>query len=265
MPHLLETPDFETAFAALRVDTRGEGRPILILHGGGGPRTVAGLTQALASEARVITPTHPGFDGTSRPDVLGSIADLAAFYVQMLHSLDLDHVLVVGSSIGGWIASEMALLPDNRIAGLVLIDAVGIAVEGEDVADVFTLSPMEMMDRVFHAPDRIRAAAPPPSDAQRGVDAANLKTLAVYDDRIAMQDPTLRARLSGIRCPTLVLWGESDRVVSTVYGRAYAAAIAGAEFCVIEMAGHLPQIEQPEQTIDLISGFLVELDDAFDT
>lgn len=85
MPHLLTNLDYETAFAALRVDTRGEGWPILILQGGGGPPTVADLTKALAFEARVIAPTHPGFDGTSRPDDLNSVADLAAFNVQMLH------------------------------------------------------------------------------------------------------------------------------------------------------------------------------------
>ena len=255
MPHLLENPDFETAFAALRVDTRGEGRPILILHGGGGPRTVAGLTQALASEARVIAPTHPGFDGTPRQDNLGSIADLAAFYVQMLYRMNFDRVLVVGSSIGGWIASEMALLPDNHIAGLVLIDAVGIAVEGEDVADVFTLSPMEMMDRVFQAPDRNRSAAPVPTNAQKANDAANLETLAIYDERKGMQDPTLRQRLSGISVPVLVLWGKSDQVATVAYGKAYAAAIRGAKLQFIAEAGHLPQIEQPAKTTDLIRAF----------
>ena len=255
MPHLLANPAFEAAFAALRVDTRGEGRPVLILHGGGGPRTVGGLTQALASEARVIAPTHPGFDGTSRPEVLGSIPNLAAFYVQMMQNLDLDRVLVVGSSIGGWIASGMALLQDNRIAGLVLIDAVGIAVEGEDVADVFTLSPMEMMDRVFHAPDRIRSAAPVPTNAQKANDAANLESLAIYDDRKGMQDPTLQKRLSGINVPVLVLWGKSDQVARVAYGKAYAAAIKGAKFQVIAEAGHLPQIEQPAKTTDLIRAF----------
>lgn len=259
MSHQLDNAAFETAYASIRLDTRGNGRPILILHGGGGPRTVAGLAQALATEGRVLSPTHPGFDGTSRPAELAAIADLAAFYVQMLWSLNLNGVLVVGSSIGGWIASEMALLPDNRTAGLVLIDAVGIAVEGEDVADVFTLSPLNMMERVFHAPDRTRAIAPLPSEMQKAVDVANLATLAVYDDRNAMQDPTLRARLSSIRCPTLVLWGESDRVVSTAYGRAYAAAISDARFQIVLEAGHLPQVEQPVPTIGLIHNFLLEI------
>lgn len=176
--------------------------------------------------------------------------------MQLLRHLRMEEVTVVGSSIGGWIASEMAQLPDNRIAGLVLIDAVGIAVEGEEVADVFTLSLLEMMDRVFHAPDRIRSAAPVPSEVQRAKDAANLETLAIYDGDNDMQNPLLRNRLSGITCPALVLWGESDRVVSVNYGQAYAAAITDAEFRVIAEAGHLPQIEQPGATTSLIRKFL---------
>lgn len=73
------SPAFDAAITALRVDERGDGPPILLLHGGGGPRTVAGLSQALYSGARVLAPTHPGFDGAPRPGELGSIADLAAF------------------------------------------------------------------------------------------------------------------------------------------------------------------------------------------
>lgn len=255
-----EDPAFEAALDALRLDDYGDGRPILILHGGGGPRTVADLAQALSGDARVLAPTHPGFDGTMRPDNLNSIADLAAFYVRMLCSMDLEDVLIVGSSIGGWIASEIALLPDNRTSGLVLLDAVGIAVEDEKVADVFTLPPMEMVDRVFHDSERIRSSTPAPSDAQKALDAANLESLAIYDDRNGMQDPSLRARLSEIDMPVLVLWGESDRVASVRYGRAYADSITGAAFEIVAKAGHLPQIEQPERTIGSIRDFISRLE-----
>src|SRR5205823_12613139 len=89
---------------------RGQGRPFLLLHGGGGPQTVAAFGDLLAAErsARVITPTHPGFAGTPRPEALRSVADLAALYLSLLAELDLSGVTVVGNSIGGWIAAEMA-------------------------------------------------------------------------------------------------------------------------------------------------------------
>src|SRR5437868_14873988 len=107
---------------------RGMGRPFLILHGGGGPQTVSGFAELLAAErpARVITPTHPGFAGTPRPDSLTSVSGLAAVYAALLAELGIAGVTVVGNSIGGWIAAEMALLDATRISNLVLVDAVGI-------------------------------------------------------------------------------------------------------------------------------------------
>src|SRR5256886_16307463 len=100
------------------VSERGEGSPFLLLHGGGGPLTVSAFADLLAAEpARVITPTHPGFAGTPRPDSLNSVRGLAQLYVALLDALDLRDVIVVGNSIGGWIAAHMALLPSARAGG----------------------------------------------------------------------------------------------------------------------------------------------------
>src|SRR3954452_24792487 len=105
---------------------RGAGRPILLLHGGGGPLTVAPWADRLAAAepAHVLTPAHPGFNGTPRPGPLDSVAGLAAVYVALLDALDLRDVTVVVSSIGGWITAEMALLNSPRVSGYVLVDAV---------------------------------------------------------------------------------------------------------------------------------------------
>src|SRR5262245_6750959 len=95
----------------LTLSERGEGRPVLLLHGGGGPLTVTPWAERLAdaTKTRVLTPIHPGFAGTPRPDSLRTIRDLAALYVTLLDTLDLQDVLVIGNSIGGWIAAEMAV------------------------------------------------------------------------------------------------------------------------------------------------------------
>jgi len=82
--------------------------------------------------------------------------------------------------------------------------------------------------------------------------AANATTLTVYAGSQAMADPTLVARLSGITVPTLVLWGESDRIVEPIYGQVYAAAIPGARFEILPGTGHVPQIETPELVIEAI-------------
>ena len=93
---------------------------MLVLHGGGGPQTVSGLAAALSRRAHVLTPTHPGFAGEPRPEWFDSIDDLALAYLDLLERLDLRDVLVIGSSMGGWIASAMALRDTTRLSGIVL-------------------------------------------------------------------------------------------------------------------------------------------------
>ncbi len=124
------------------IDDRGAGSPYLLLHGGGGPQTIAGFAALLAGThaVRVITPTHPGFDGTARPERLSSVGGLAALYVALLDDLDVAGVMVVGNSIGGWIAAEVALLHSPRVSRVILIDAVGIEVADHPVADFFSLT-----------------------------------------------------------------------------------------------------------------------------
>jgi pimeloyl-ACP methyl ester carboxylesterase len=127
----------------LTVEERGDGQAYLVLHGGAGPQSVAKFAQLLAEKGgnRVVTPTDPGFDGTPRPGGLNSVAKLAALYRGLLDDLGLEDVTVIGNSVGGWITAEMALLGSPRITGIVLLDAVGIEVQGQPVANVADLSP----------------------------------------------------------------------------------------------------------------------------
>jgi pimeloyl-ACP methyl ester carboxylesterase len=231
----------------------GEGRLFVLLHGGGGPDTVAGFAELLATAhpARTITPTHPGFGGTPRPDALHTIGALAEVYVALLDQLDLNDVTVVGNSIGGWIAAEMALLGSSRITGVILIDAVGIEVPGHPVADFFSLTLDQVFQLSFHNPNpfRIDPTSLPPA-AQRAA-AGNRDALAVYAGT-SMSDPGLAERLATARTPTLVLWGDSDQIVDAHYGRAYAAAIPTARFHLLTDTGHMPQVETPDQVLQAI-------------
>jgi pimeloyl-ACP methyl ester carboxylesterase len=232
----------------LTVEEQGEGQTYLVLHGGAGPQSVAAFTQLLAETGRnrVIAPTHPGFGGTPRPDELNSVAGLAALYVCLLDDLNLEGVTVVGNSVGGWIAAEMALANSGRISALVLLDAVGIDVDGHRVADVSGLSLPEIQALSFHEPSPFRVDPASIPDAQKAIMAANGAALAVYAGSPAMADPTLLGRLGEITVPTLVLWGESDQIVDSDYGRAYAVAIRGARFELLPATGHVPQMETPD-------------------
>ena len=235
---------------------RGTGRPYLLLHGGGGPLTVAPFADLLAETegARVVTPVHPGFAGTPRPEGLTTIGGLAATYVALLADLGLDDVIVVGNSIGGWIAAEMALLDTTRVSSFVLVDAVGIEVAGHPVVDFFSLTMAQVADVSYHDPDKFRidvSALPPAAQAAM---AANRATLATYGGT-GMSDPTLAGRLAAVTTPTLVVWGEADRIADPAFGRVLADAIPGATFTLMAETGHLPQVETPERLARVLSDF----------
>lgn len=235
----------------------GSGRPALILHGGGGPFTIAGIADHLAQTMHTITPTLPGWNGAPRPDWLTGIDDLALILLHYLEDNDLRDVLVVGSSLGGWIASEMALRDGaGLITGLILIDAVGVAVDGQPVRDFFALDPRGVADYSYHDADRFYvdpATVPAEQAASR---AANMGTMRIVAGDPYMHDPKLLNRLGRIRIPALLIWGDSDRIVTPAYGAAYAAAFADARLEVVREAGHLPQIEQPGATFALIDGYV---------
>jgi pimeloyl-ACP methyl ester carboxylesterase len=238
----------------LTVEERGDGQPFLVLHGGAGPQSVSAFVQLLGEKNRnrVLTPTHPGFGGTPRPEELDSVAGLAALYGGLLDDRGLEDVTVIGNSVGGWIAAEMALVSSPRITSIVLLDAVGIEVEGHPVADVSGLSVPEIQALSFHDPTPFRVDPATIPDAQKEIMAANGAALAVYAGSAAMADPTLLGRLGGITVPTLVLWGDSDHIVEPAYGQAYAAAIPGARFEVLPGTGHLPQMETPDLVVQRI-------------
>jgi pimeloyl-ACP methyl ester carboxylesterase len=238
------------------VTDQGQGTPIVLLHGGAGPQSVSGFADLLAEsqQLRVITPTHPGFGATPRPEALSSVAGLAGLYVQLLDLLDVRNVTVVGNSIGGWIAAEIALLGSARVSGLVLVDACGIEVEDHPVADFFALTMDQVAELSYHDPGsfRIDLSKMPPAFQQ--VMAGNRASLAAYAGT-SMADPTLRDRLASVDVPALVLWGDSDQIVDPDYGRAFAAAIPGARFHLLADTGHVPQIETPHQLLAPIIEF----------
>lgn len=243
------TDTLPSLWRELTVTDLGEGRVVLLLHGGAGPTSVTGFATLLAENGfRAITPVHPGFAGTPRRTGTTDVPGLASMYAAVLDELELSDVVVVGSSLGGWVAAELALLAPSRVGALVLIDAIGIDVTGHPVANVLALTPDEITELAFHDADRFRvdpATLPPAAQAAMAADGA---ALAAYTGG-SPSDPTLAGRLGGITAPTLVLWGASDGIVEPGYGRAYAAAIPGARFELIPDAGHQPQLEAPEPTL----------------
>ena len=247
----LSTPSGEVT---VTLTERGEGRPVLLLHGGAGPDSVAGFADQLAARFpyRVLVPLHPGFGGTLRPAELDSVRKLADVYRVLLSELDLTDVIVAGNSIGGWIAAELALAAPDRVGSLILVDAVGPASAEHPVVDFYSLDFTQIAELSWADPAGRVIDLSALTDAQRAIAAGNRAALQAYAG-LTMTDPGLAGRLAGITVPTLVIWGEADGIVTPAYGKEYAAAIPGAAFSLVPRAGHLPQLESPEAVLELFA------------
>jgi pimeloyl-ACP methyl ester carboxylesterase len=242
----------------------GEGAPLLVVHGADGGDGVLPFHEGLAERFRVVAPSLPGFGRTELPGWLDSVDDLAYFLLDVLAELGRGPTDLLGIGFGGWVAAEMAVRSQERLRRLVLADAVGIKVSGpetRDVADTLVLAHEDAVKLTWHDP---RAGAGMTWPGAPGVGEAELtgvlralETVSLLGWRPFMHNPKLLRRLGRIRIPTLVLWGESDRVVSPDYGRAFHRAIPGSTFQVIARAGHYPHRERPDEFTRAVSAFLL--------
>src|SRR5262245_9978533 len=242
----------------LQVVRQGTGRPLLLLHGGDGPQDSLPFFTRLAACFDVIAPTHPGFAGTAIPEHFDTLEDLVYLYLGLLDVLELHNVILMGMSMGGWVAVEIAVRNTHRLAQIILVDAVGIKPgdrDTRDIADIFGLPAPEVARLLFHDPARAPHLTAM-TDEQVRVLAGDRIAHAMYTWDPYMHNPKLRYRLHRIDVPTLLLWGESGGMVSVAYAEAYRQMIPGARLVVIPQAGHLPQVEQPDVVLQHVLTFV---------
>jgi pimeloyl-ACP methyl ester carboxylesterase len=243
----------------LEIVERGQGRPILWLHGEEGLDPEVPVLRALGEHGRVIAPSHPGYGHSPEADSIDTVDDLAYLYLDLLAQLDVRDAVVVGCSLGGWIAAEMAVKCTGRLAQLVLVAPLGIKVgdrETRDIPDIFALHPDEVLRLQYHDPARARVDHATLSDDRLTVIARNREATALYAWEPYFHDPKLRGRLRRITIPTLLLWGAEDRFVGAgYYGAAYRDALPGSRLETIAGAGHFPHLEQPAAVAERIGAF----------
>jgi pimeloyl-ACP methyl ester carboxylesterase len=240
----------------------GSGDSVLVLHDIDYVNAWQPFEAQLASSFALTVPSHPGFGASERPEWLDSVDDLAYVYLDLLRDLGPSHV--VGMGFGGWIAAEMAVRGDALMRSLVLVDAVGIKVRdhlARDIADTFVMKPREFLDVAWHdaeagAEVMKLAGLSELTDAEALTVMRNRESAALYGWNPFMHNPKLARRLARIKAPSLVLWGQSDRIVTPEYGRAFAERIPGAEFHAIAAAGHYPYLEQPDAFVAAVTAFL---------
>lgn len=242
----------------LEVLRRGQGAPIVLLHGMDSLSPKAPYLDLLARHVEIIAPSAPGFGNSPRPQDFDTIYDLVHLYLALLDQLPYEKVTLMGLSFGGWLAAEVAVASCHRIANLILVDPVGIKIGGReerDILDVFNTHPDVVKRKSWADP----AKAPnydAMTDEELVIHAKNWEALCLYAWHPYMFNPQLKQWLGRISVPTLVLWGDRDGIVTPDYGRAYAQLIRGAEFKLVEGAGHHPEEEQPEAFVRAVTGFL---------
>lgn len=230
--------------------------PVLYLHGTFLGNLWLDFHLALTQQFHIYAPDIPGFGLSERPDWMRDMSDYILYFRDLLDSLGLEKVALVGHSLGGWMAAELAVWYPERVSKLVLSNAAGIRVKGSPIADIFAMNAQELMMACF---DDFSAAAPL-MPAEINVDYLinqyrQLTTLASLAWNPSY-DPRLERRLARITCPTLIVWGENDRLIPPVYAEAFRRAIPGSEVVVLSGTGHMPMFEKAQEWSKVIGEFL---------
>jgi pimeloyl-ACP methyl ester carboxylesterase len=232
----------------LHLRRSGAGASILFLHGPQGFAGSEAAVERLAQRFDVLAPDHPGFGNSDAPDWLDDVPDLAFFYLDLLEALKLERVNIVGHSLGGWIALEMAVRSTQRIRSLTLAAAAGIRIKGVPRTDMFIHSQDELARLLFAGDGHAKWAADQQATPElQEIFDKNRFAAAKLCWQPRLFDPRLEKWLHRIDRPARILWGDEDKIIPPAYGARLAELIAGASIVTIPRAGHLLHVEAPDR------------------
>jgi len=249
--------DFEA-----KVKTAGSGPPLVYLHAAGGPiwdDFVEGLTERFT----VYAPHHPGTGETVRESIYAvrSLWDLVLIYDEIFDALGLASVPVIGTSFGGMMACELAAHRPERVSKMVLLDPIGLWRDDAPVAPYMVMSPDKLLATLYKHLDAapVQKAIKMPEDPKEAavVIADLIWSLGATGKFVwPIPDKGLKRRLHRVTADTLIVWGEDDALVSSVYAAEFAARIAKARVEIIKDCGHVPQVERLDVLRPMVTSFL---------
>ena len=222
----------------------GAGPSLLLLHGEEGFAALRPLISQLAPDFSVIAPIHPGFGGDPAPDWLERVSDAAMYYLDFCDAIDLRDLHLVGASMGGWIAADLATRSTARLASLSLIAPAGLHVAGATGIDPFLMLDDAASRAMFHDPAVADAALAQVTGDDEDIRLQERVTIARLGWAPRLHDPALRKWLHRIDVPTLLLWGAQDRLFPPAYATAWQNLLPRARLHLLDACGHLPHVEQ---------------------
>ena len=237
----------------------GSGPPLLFLHGAGGNSGWQGYHEELSKTHTVYVPSQPGFNGTERPGWVYTINDLSHFNLEMAQVLGLDDYILMGSSMGGWVAAEMAAMRPQTLKGLILVDAAGIRPQNGEIAEIFMVSADTRLQQRFHDPSQVpnydeltREKTP----EEQLTEHSNAEMASRLCWKPYLHNPSLPYYLRSVPTSTLVVWGRQDAIIPLECGELYEKALPNSSLKVIDNCGHSPGTEKPQEFVAALQEFL---------
>ncbi len=235
----------------------GHGPPLVWLHGIWGEPSWEAHHQRLAEHYTVYAPALAGYDGSSAPDWLTDMEDLSTLLVELLDALKLDRPHIVGHSLGGWAAAELAIFRPSYARSLVLLDPLGIAVDWTKMPNIFYCNPVSLPG-IFFADPSIPAARrylPPPVEwDERFITNRSASARLAFNPYLHSRKLGFRLRFANV--PTLIVWGEHDGLVPVDHSGEWRARMPNARVAIVKGAGHFPHVECPEACLPQLLDFI---------
>lgn len=240
----------------------GSGPALLFLHGAGGNAGWQPWHEELSKTYTVYVPSQPGFNGTERPDWVYTITDVAHFNRSLVQALGLQHYILMGSSMGGWVAAEMAAMCHYDLQGLILVDAAGIKPEQSEIAEIFMVSAQTRQKQRFYDSSQVpnlerytRTLTP----EEQAIEHANREMASRLCWKPYLHNLSLPHYLGKVSTPTLIVWGKQDAIIPLECGELYRQALPHATLRVIDRCGHSPALEKPQEFVNVVTTFLAGL------
>ena len=258
-PHSGQASTVNVGGVAVELFSGGSGPPLLFLHGAGGNAGWQPYHEELARSYTVYVPSQPGFNGTPRPDWVFTITDVCHFNHAMAEALGLEQYILMGSSMGGWVAAEMAAMCRSNLKALILVGAAGIKPEKGEIAEIFMVSAQTRMNQRFHDISQV------PNAEQYTRELTPEEQLVAHSNQEMasrlcwspyLHNLSLPHYLARVNTPTLLVWGRQDAIIPAECGELYQAALPNATLRVIENCGHSPALEKPAEFLGTVNQFL---------